>query len=187
MPYSTADEVREILKGYVDPQSSDPDVTAAHLTDAQIEYEIANVDAEINLVLARRGYIVPIPTTWNGNLVSVPTVIHHISIDMAAALSDMTYRGSKAYGDESNPFRLRYDRAKEMLERIAQGAFTLPIPVEGSEGWIDETQSVFNPYRSEVLLTEEVFPRGYHLQRNGAEYGENPDGTLIIRQPYRRY
>lgn len=185
--YSTAEQVRDVLRGYRDPQERDPDVTAFDLSDAQIEREISNADSEINLVLARRGYVIPVANvveaTDHGRV-----TIRNISIDLASALSDMVFRGSKPYTDGTNPFRLRWERAKELLELIAQGAFVIDIPTQDNPDGQnpDAGQAVFNAYPGRVLVDEDVFPRGFELSRNGAEYAE--DESLIIRPPrYRRY
>lgn len=166
MAYSNAEDVRLIVQGMLDAtQGDDPDYTPANLSDAQIEYEISNADLQIDAVLRRR-YSLPLP-------LPVPLVLKNLSIDIAASLVDMQFRGSREYASELHPARLRYERALLILDRIATGDYPLyndgdplaPVPV-GDEA------AVFNPYDGDVLLTTEVFPRGYKPGVNGREYAQ---------------
>jgi phage gp36-like protein len=163
MAYSTPVQVRVVLQGFLDSNQGDPDITPSNLSDAQIEYEISNADEQINAVLRRR-YETPLPEP-------VPLVIRNLSVDIAAALSDMTFRGSKEYASPLSPFRLRYERALLILDRIATGDYPIynesesPMPIGGS--------IVINPYGDgDVLLTREVFPRGYDPAHEGSEFAE---------------
>lgn len=175
MTYSTVEEVRSILRGFVDGVSADPDVVPSKLSDAQIEYEIKNADAQIDGALRRR-YDLPLP-------VPVPNIIQVISCDIAAALCDMTFRGSREYPAELAPFRLRYERAKDMLESIASGDY--PIYNEGDGPGEVGGNIVINPYPGDVLLTEEVFAHG------GPFDGGRGDGSAEMAQipyyPYLKY
>lgn len=159
MPYSTKEQVRELLRG-LDSTGDQYDSTPDDLTDTQIEYEITNADNQIDLSL-RRVYPLPLPEP-------IPAVINTLSIDIAASLSDMTYRGSREYQSELSPFRLRYERALLLLERIAEGTYPLYNDGEGPESG---GAIVINPYPGDVLLTKEVFPRGIKFG-GGAEYAE---------------
>lgn len=173
MAYSTAEEVRLVLQGFMDPtQGSDPDYTPAMLLDAQIEYEISNADEQINSVLRRR-YALPLP-------LPVPQVLKNLSIDISSYLLDMQFRGSREYANELAPTKLRYDRALLILDRIATGDYPLYNDGEGPEQVGDEA-AVFNPYPGDVLLTTEVFPRGYVPGTTSAEYSE------IVPIPYYPY
>lgn len=174
MAYSTWEEVREVLKGLIEP--NEYDVTPAfNLTQPQIEREISNADAEIDLALRKAGYSTP--------LSSPPQLVHQLSIDIAVALCDLTFRGSRAYEGELSPFRIRYDRAKELLKLIAEDDYPVynpgdeDAPVRGA-GY---DAVVVNPYPGPVLLDEEVFPRGIKFFGNTAEYAETED------IPYRPY
>jgi phage gp36-like protein len=172
MAYSTATEVRVVLAGFIDPLAGqDPDYTAAKLSDAQIEYEISNADEQINAVLRRR-YSLPLP-------IPVPAILKNLSIDIAVAQADMIYRGSREYASELSPARLRYERAKAILDSIATGDYPLYNVDEGPEE-VGDTAIVINPYKGDVLLTKEVFPRGYTPgNEDNGEYSE------VIRAPYR--
>lgn len=163
MAYSTAPEVRLVLQGHIQAIPGETDVTPASLSDAQIEYEISNADEQINAVL-RRQFALPLPTP-------VPPVLRNLSIDIACAQLDMMFRGSREYASDLSPMRLRYARAKEILERIATGDYPLYNPGEGP----DEVGGsiVINPYEGDVLLTRDVFPRGYIPGRgSGTEYAQ---------------
>jgi phage gp36-like protein len=165
MPYSTWTEVQEVLKGLIEP--NEYDVTPGNeLSQAQIEREISNADAEIDLALRKAGYSTP--------LSSPPALVHQLSIDIAVALCDLTFRGSRAYEGDLSPFRIRYDRAKEILELIAEKDYPVynpgdpDAPVRGS-GY---DAVVINPYPGPVLLDKEVFPRGIDFFGERSEYAE---------------
>lgn len=178
MPYSVAEDVRLVLQGMSDPgQGNDPDFTPAHLSDAQIEYEIGNADLQIDLILRRR-YAIPLPLPF-------PAVLKNLSIDIAVSLADMQFRGSREYASVLHPARLRYERALLILDRIATGDYPLYNPGEGPSEVGDEA-AVFNPYPGDILLTKEVFPRGYvpGLGSSG-EYGER-QVEAIPYYPYLR-
>lgn len=166
MAYSTVADVRLVLEGFNDPgQTPDPDYTPALLSDAQIEYEIGNADEEINSILRRR-YAVPLP-------LPVPLVLKNLSVDIAAALCDLTFRGAREYASVLSPARLRYERARLILDRISTGDYPLYNPGEGPEEVGDEA-IVINPYPGDILLTREVFPRGYPMVEGKAELAEVP-------------
>lgn len=168
MPYSTKEQVREVLKGLANTQDS-YDVTPDDLSDTQVEYEIRNADNQIDLSL-RRHYRLPLPEP-------IPPILNILSVDIAVALCDMTYRGSREYASELSPIRLRYQRAIDILERIAEGIYPIYNEDEGPErgGAV-----VINPYPGDVLLTKEVFPRGIHFPATGGEFGER----VTERYPY---
>jgi phage gp36-like protein len=163
MAYSTAAEVRLVLQGFVDVTPGDPDRTPASLSDTQLEYEIRNADEQINSVLRRR-YNLPLPDP-------IPIVLKNLSIDIAAAQADMMFRGSREYASALHPMRLRYERALLILDRIATGDYPLYNEGEGPEG-VGDDALVLNPYDGDVLLTEDVFPRGYRPGGREVEYSE---------------
>lgn len=162
MAYSTVDQVKEILQGFVET-TGEYDITPAQLSVPQIESAIANADAEIDLVL-RRKYKLPLLTPY-------PQIVVSLSKDIAAALSDMTFRGSREYASESNPFRLRYQRARRILQGIADGTYAV---YDDEDEVVSGNAIVLNPYPGDVLLTEHVFPSGGPRFGRGdaAEYGE---------------
>lgn len=164
MAYSTIEQVRQLLKGVVEAtgQELGGDYTPDKLSDAQIEYEIKNADAQIDASL-RRQYSIPLTEP-------VPAILNTLSVDIAAALCDMAFRASKEYASELSPFRLRYDRALLLLERIAEGTYPLFNDGEGP-GEQGGGALVINPYEGNLLRDEEVFPRGGPFTRN-REFGE---------------
>lgn len=174
MAYSTPRDVRLILRGWADPHmSDDPDYTPAMLDDAQIEYAIVDASAQINAVI-RKIYAVPLPDP-------IPDIIHTLSTDMAAVLSDNIWRGSREYAGELSPPRITWDRCNRILNNIGTGALPLynagegPVPV-GNES------VVINPYPGDILLDTDVYPRGNSPDRTGqrAEYATVP----IPQTPY---
>jgi phage gp36-like protein len=171
MAYSTVVQVRLVLQGYAEIPTVG-DVTPANLTDAQIGYEISNADEQINAVLRRR-YALPLP-------VPVPLILGNLSIDIAVALSDMIFRGSREYASVIHPARLRYERALLILDRIATGDYPLYNAGEGPAE-VGDTSIVINPYSGDILLTTDVFPRGY-TPGSGAQFAEEP----IPYYPYLR-
>jgi phage gp36-like protein len=174
MAYSTVTQVRLVLSGFIENLPGDPDVTPAALSDAQIEYEIGNADEHINAVLRRR-YTLPLP-------LPVPLILQNLSIDIAAAQCDMIFRGSREYASPLHPARLRYDRALLILDRIATGDYPLYNVGEGPELPSEAGSVVINPYQGDILLTKEVFPRGYN-PKGDAEYAET---EFIPYYPYSR-
>ena len=173
MPYSTVAQVRVVLDGFVETPS-DPDVTPSELSDAQIGYEISNADEHINAVLRRR-YTLPLP-------LPVPLILQNLSIDIAASQSDLIFRGSREYASILHPARLRYARALLILDHIATGDYPLYNVGEGPEIDSEAGSIVINPYKGDILLTKEVFPRGY-MPNGEAEYAET---EFIPYYPYLR-
>lgn len=172
--YSTVQSVRLVLRGMSDPgKADDPDYTAAQLDDAQIEYEINNADGQIDSILRRR-FSLPLPSP-------VPTVLKNLSTDIAAALCDMTFRGSREYASEFAPARLRYERAIMILDHIANGDYPLYNVGEGPDALGDESV-VINPYSGDILLSTDVFPRG-----NSPDKVANHAEFATVPLPYRRY
>lgn len=164
MAYSTIADVKLVLQGIVE-SGGEYDVTPDDLSDEQIEYEIGNADSQIDLALRKRGYSTPLPPP-------LPEIIHTLSVDIASAQCDMTFRGSREYSNENNPFRLRYDRARRLLVQITDGEYPIYNPGEGPDLTASYDAEVINPYPGDILLTREVFPRGADFLRSGAEYGE---------------
>jgi phage gp36-like protein len=176
MAYSTVTQVKLVLQGYVDPGPVDPDRTPTLLSDEQIGYEISNADEQINAVLRRR-YIIPLPEP-------IPLIIRNLSIDIAAALADEIFRGSREYASPLSPARLRYDRALLILDRIAAGDYSIYNEDEAPEN-IGGESIVINPEfdQSGLIGVRDVFLRGLGKLTSGdAEYAEE----LIPYYPYLR-
>ena len=169
MAYSTKEDVREILQGLPEQNSSpNYDVVPSGLSDAQIEYEISNADSQIDLVLRKRGYSTPLPDP-------IPTVIHTLSVDIAVAYCDLIFRGSREYTNtSSSPFQIRYNRAMQILRMMADGSYPIYNPGEGPETAEVFDSVVINPYPGDVLLTKDVFPRGADFLHSDAEYSTRP-------------
>jgi phage gp36-like protein len=125
MAYTTPDEVRLVL-------TRNPTQTAgnaASLSDTTIESEINSAQQRVDGRLALV-YLVPFADP-------VPTLIRDITRDIAAYLSDLTFREVRDYGSELNPVYLRYKDALALLEQIATGKTTVPgdpVPPESEAG-----------------------------------------------------
>lgn len=123
--YTTPDEVRLVL-------TRDPDQTAgnaASLSNDTIQGEITSAQQRVDGRLALV-YKVPFADP-------VPTLIRDITRDIAAYLSDLTFREVRDYGSELNPVYLRYKDALALLEQIATGKTTVPgdpVPPESESG-----------------------------------------------------
>lgn len=146
MAYSTAAEVRLLLVGVDDSPATDYDLTADKLSDAQIEADIADADSEIDTALGDR-YTVPFPTP-------IPSLVNSLSINIAAYLADLRFRGGKEHGSELSPFYLRYQRARNILNSLVEGTATIP-----GEDIADEFGVVINPYEGTMFNTKHIFTR----------------------------
>jgi phage gp36-like protein len=149
MSYSTVIEVRQLLIGVSNSPATDYDLTPNQLTDAQISGDIANADAQIDAALGDR-YTVPFPTP-------IPSLINMLSVDIAAYLGDLRFRGNKEFASELNPFYLRYQRATQMLTALESGTSSVPgvTPPGVSVG----DGGVFNPYDGHLMRTQHIFTR----------------------------
>lgn len=113
MAYSTFEQVREVVAR--DP--SQDEGTGASLADTTIMGYIAEADQEID---ARLSSIYSTPFN------PVPPLISQISRDIAAYLSDMTFREVRDYTSDLNPVLLRYKRAQDLLKLLVSGEMDLP-------------------------------------------------------------
>lgn len=110
----------------------DPDQTAgnaASLSDETLLSEINSAQQRVDGRLAQV-YRVPFDDP-------VPTLIRDITRDIAAYLSDLTFREVRDYGSELNPVYLRYKDALALLEQIATGKTSVPgdpVPPESEAG-----------------------------------------------------
>lgn len=152
MAYSTIEQVREVLKGVDDSPATDYDMTANLLTDAQIEADIADADSQIDSALGNR-YKIP--------FAPVPPLVTSFSINIAAYLADLRFRGSKEYPNELSPFYLRYQRAIQSITAISEGTASIPDgdvlepPVVG----VGNAYGVVNPYEGRLMNTQHIFTR----------------------------
>lgn len=149
MAYSTAEQVRLLLKGVDDSPATDYDLTADKLSDAQIEADIVDADSEIDAALGDR-YTVPFPTP-------IPPLVTSLSINIAAYLADLRFRGGKEHASELSPFYLRYRRSRQILNSISEGRGTIPgLPDDALNGGGSE---VFNPYDGILFNTAHIWTR----------------------------
>lgn len=113
MAYAEAVDVRAILAR----DQAHTAATAASLTDEQIGDALVDASNQVDAAL---GFTYPTPFT----LMPYPMLVVQVTRDIAAYLSDLTYRGTKDYGT-SDPVVLRYQRALQMLKDLASGASRL--------------------------------------------------------------
>jgi phage gp36-like protein len=146
MAYCSVEDVRLMLKGTL----GDVPAAADKLETEQIEAEIDNAQAEVDAALSNM-YIVPL--TAVPGLV-LPDVIKYITRDIAAYLCDLTFRMSKEYGGGANPIRLRYSRAKDLLNGLLNGKYVLDVPEDARRSTGSE---VFNPYEGDLITVEHLF------------------------------
>lgn len=123
--YTTPDEVRLVLTRDLTQTAGN----AASLGNDTILGEINSAQQRVDGKLALR-YKVPFPDP-------APTLIRDITRDIAAFLSDLTFREVRDLGSELNPVYLRYKDALAMLDQIAKGELIVPgdpPPDESDEG-----------------------------------------------------
>lgn len=144
MSYADADTVRLLLTTI-----STETQTAANLPNEAIEQAIADADAQIDARLASR-YSVPFS--------SPPSVVANLSANIAAYLADLDYRQGREYASQYSPLYLRYQRATNMLERLAEGDDSLPDDGDGSVT-TESGAVVVNPYYGDLMTFEDVFAR----------------------------
>lgn len=125
MPYTTKEEVREVLSRTVMSRPG----TAGSLVDQTIDDAIAEAQSEIDSRLGI-SYTVPFDDAH------VPAVIHTAATAIAAYRADLTFREVRDYSSELNPVYLRFRDAIDLLDRIAAGKATLPdyVPPDPDPG-----------------------------------------------------
>lgn len=121
-------------------ENNNPDV----LDSDQVQQDIDDADMQIDAALTRR-YPVPFAEP-------VPAAIKFISLNIAAYLCDLRFRGSREYESERYPFPLRYDRARRLLDDLGSGRRLL----SESE---DDFSEVINPYEGTLMNTQHIFTR----------------------------
>lgn len=133
MAYATVEQVRLALSP---DGSSDPTLgTAASLEDAQLEDAIGEAASEVDGKLAGR-YTVPFDP--------VPGLVTGWTRDIAAFLATLTYRRGTPLSPD-DPVRLRYLRAKDMLDQASKGLVDLVGVADGTATSAAEP-TVVNPY-----------------------------------------
>lgn len=116
--YATLEQVQGVLARLAERVGGN----ASSVPEAEIGENIARAAAEIDSKLAT-SYTVPFDP--------VPPLVNAIATDIAAYLSDLTFRETKDYSSELNPVYLRYQRAEAMLEQLQNGSAV--IPPEGTD------------------------------------------------------
>lgn len=126
--YTTRTQLREALSPGGDPD--DPG-SASSLDDDTLDLAIREAQSEVDAKVPGA----PFTRT-------VPDVVATITRDIAAYLATMTHRRGEPMTVD-DPVRLRYGRAKGLLDDLAKGAASV-----GSEGGADASgeASVVNPY-----------------------------------------
>lgn len=112
--YTTADEVRLVLTRNLEQTKGN----AAGLENATIEENIDSACQRINGKLSMR-YLVPF-------VEPVPKLIRDIARDIAAFLSDLTYREIRDYESNLNPVYLRYTESLKLLDQLSKGELVVP-------------------------------------------------------------
>lgn len=156
MAYSTPEEIRSVLDGQ---RGSDQDINPNTLDDDQIGYAISNADSQIDAAL-RNKYHVPILIHGIAP-VSVPAIIHSLSVDIAVYLAYLTYRQDREFMSTLAAPLLRYQRALLLLDGIRTGDTELEFDSWGLPG--DDAATVFNPYDGPLFPSANIFnaPEGY--------------------------
>lgn len=112
--YTSPDEVRLVLTRDLDQTAGN----AASLANETIQEQINSAMQRIDGKLALQ-YKVPFADP-------VPRLIRDIARDIAAFLTDLTFREVRDYGSELNPVYLRYQDAMKLLDSIAKGETVVP-------------------------------------------------------------
>lgn len=145
MSYCSIADVKVVLRG----TSGELPAGADTLDDDQILQAIRSAQTEIDLALSQF-YITP--------LNPVPDVIHDITQEIAAFMSDLTYRMSKPYSI-TNPFWLRYQRVKAFLDGITKGTYYVNVSEDNLR---QDTSEVINPYDGDLITVDMLFGPALH-------------------------
>jgi phage gp36-like protein len=151
--YVTADAVRAVLAR--DPNN--PIGTAAELGDADITSAITSAESEVDAALAVR-YTTPFADP-------VPQLVQDLTRDIAAYLADLLYRQGKDYETTNDPVLLRYQRAKDLLDKLASGKRDLPSGPPVVEG--AATMRAHNRYTGDLFGLDDfgLGVRSGHVRR----------------------
>lgn len=147
--YCSIDDVRSVLSGI----SASPDITitaANGLLDSQLIQSIVDAQVEVDLALSQF-YLTP--------LNPVPDAVKYITIDVACYMADLTFRMSKDYGANANPIRLRYARARSLLDGIVSGQYQINVPADNLR---TNNVEVINPYCGELITMKHLFGPAIH-------------------------
>lgn len=147
--YATPTTVRAVLAR----DTTAPTGTAAELSDTVINTAITQAQAQVDGRLANR-YTTPFVDP-------APQLVQDITRDIAAYLSDLTYRQGKDYETQLDPVVMRYQQAQTLLEQIATGHIDLPVAPGVTESGV---MRGIQPYSGNLFAMEdyglEVRPSG---------------------------
>lgn len=159
--YTTADEVRLVLTRNLEQVKGN----AAGLEDSAIEENIESACQRIN---GKLSMIYKVPFTE-----PVPKLVRDIARDIAAFLSDLTYREIRDYESNLNPVYLRYTEALKLLEQLSKGQLVVPgdpAPTEPSE---QTGLDVVAIYQVDTSAVDDAFnPKSRRIRP--------PDGDTIL-------
>lgn len=153
MSYSVIKVVRQVLVGVGNSPATDYDMTPQQLSDAQVGFDIADADSQIDAALGSR-YTVPFVDP-------IPPLVVNLSINIAAYLCDLRFRGAREYASDLSPFYLRYQRALDILKQLSEGTIVIPDPEgDDDDSALEGHSEVFNPYiGSPLFTTKQIFTR----------------------------
>ncbi len=137
MAYTTPAEVKQALAaGGTDATGA----TAAAMSDADIQDSIDEAIAEIDAKLPGDPYPDP-----------APELVERVATNIAAYLATLTHRKNNQL-PQDHPVRLRYMRARELLEGMAKGDVELPAPPAGGAS----TGHVENMYDGDLFVLSDL-------------------------------
>lgn len=118
LDYCTRDQVVDVLTR----DAAEVEGNAGTVDDEAVDKAIQDAMAEID---SRLGIKFTVPFD------PVPPLINSVAQDIAAYLTDLTFRENRDYSSELSPIYLRYQRAQAMLGRLSTGEAI--IPPDGSD------------------------------------------------------
>lgn len=170
MAYSTPAMVRLALYPAGDGTTvpSPLSLTAADLTDGQLNDAIAEADALID------GYISKFyatPVAPSGDPAAIPRPVNYWSRTIAAYLATCTYRGSLDFTDQDPVYR-RYREVLAALKDVAKGDMSLPLPpvVEDGLAGSGGASAPINPYVGDLFTIGDFQLQGDEWPGNNGGY-----------------
>lgn len=153
MSYSTPTDIRNALAPGVwpAPYPENPPVTrtAADLTDAQLNDEIAEADQLIDSYLNSR-YATPVAGTVEGETTTYPPPIRTWSRNIAAYKATLTNRRGKDI-TENDPVVRRYRETMAALIAVSTGKASLNLPGNTGPSGGGDAGAPFNPYTGDLF------------------------------------
>lgn len=111
--YATVAQVQQVLA----KDAARVESNAASVPEETISVGIEAAQSEID---AKLGVIYTVPFD------PVPVLITKLTVDIAAYLTDLTYRESRDHNTALSPVYLRYQRAEALLEQLQDGTAVIP-------------------------------------------------------------